>query len=224
MFLQSSTRGLGIVALSAVLLAGPAAKAQMHSLAAAPMAKAPARREHRLWLKAGLRLSHFAYAFGPRGRVLVLPISVGAEYRLTSQFSLYGQAEADVMGRGGRRGGAAPAQGNDAALGLRYYYRHLRPLDSLRVRPFARDYLALEGNADFAGGTGGRRGRGITLSFTPALYGFWGTQHRWATLPLLFDFNAGLGVQVLSRYGPDRAAISRLDVAAQVNMRLYFRR
>ena len=180
---------------------------------------------HRLWLKAGLRLSHFTYAYAQRGTQFVLPISVGAEYRLTSQFSLYGLAEADIVAGRGRRRGAAPATatGNGLSAGLRYYYCHTTALDSLRAQPVFSDYLALEGNADFAGTTG-RRGRSATLNFTPALYALWGTQHRWDTHPLLFDFNVGLGVLVVPDYGSDRAIAHRLDVAVQVNMRLYFRR
>lgn len=179
--------------------------------------------KHRLWLKAGLRLSHFTYAYAQRGTQFVLPISVGAEYRLTSQFSLYGLAEADIVAGRGRRRGAAPATGNGLSAGLRYYYRHPTTRDSLQVRPAASDYLALEGNADFAGNTG-RRGRGATLNFTPALYALWGTQHRWDIHPLLFDFNAGLGLLVVPDYGSDRTTTHRFDVAVQVNMRLYFRR
>lgn len=178
---------------------------------------------HRIWLKAGLRLSHFTYAYAQRGTQFVLPISVGAEYRLTSQFSLYGLAEADIVAGRGRRRGAAPAMGNVLSAGLRYYYCHTTTPDSLRTRPVFSDYLALEGNADFAG-TIGRRGRSATLNFTPALYALWGTQHRWDTHPLLFDFNAGLGLLVMPDYGSDRTTAHHLDVAVQVNMRLYFRR
>ena len=219
MFLLLSPQVLLACIMSRAL---PAAQPNTVQTPAIPAAAKPPHGR-RLWLKAGLRLSHFTYAYAQRGAQFVLPISVGAEYRLTSQFSLYGLAEADIVTGRGRRRGAAPATGNGLGAGLRYYYRHPSILDSLRARPVASDYLALEGNADFAGATG-RRGRGITLNFTPALYVLWGTQHRWATHPLLFDFNAGLGLLVVPNHGPDRSTTHRLDVAVQANMRVYFRR
>ena len=219
MLLLSSPQVLLACVMSVALPVAQPNSVQAHAITAA--VKPP--HEHRLWLKAGLRLSHFTYAYAQRGVQFVLPLSLGAEYRLTSRFSLYGLAEADIVAGRGRRRGAAPATGNGLSAGLRYYYRHPSSLDSLRARPAASDYLALEGNADFAG-TAGRRGRGVTLNFTPALYALWGTQHRWATHPLLFDFNAGLGLLVVPNYGSDRATSHRLDVAVQVNMRMYFRR
>ena len=219
MLLLSSSQGLLACVMSVALPVAQPKSVPAHAFSVT--VKPP--QQHRLWLKAGLRLSHFTYAYAQQGVQFVLPFSLGAEYRLTSQLSLYGLAEADIVVGRSRRRGAAPATDNGLSAGLRYYYRHPTSLDSLRARPAASDYLALEGNVDFTG-TSGRRGRVSTFNFTPALYALWGAQHRWATHPLLFDFNAGLGLLVVPNYGADRATSRRLDVAVRVNMRMYFRR
>lgn len=185
----------------------------------------------RLRLKAGFNLAHLVISPDVRGR-LVVPLALGAEFRVGPQLSLYAQAEAYLpTGRatGNRRAGTTlPLLGGAGALGARCYYHHARATDSSARRP-ARfgDYLALEGSSEWQE-LAAARGRGhnrTSLSrLVPGFYALWGTQRGWAGHPLLFDANAGFGLQAPAQYyyRPEQAPAHAWAVAAQVNLRVYF--
>ncbi|AMJ67731.1 hypothetical protein [Hymenobacter sp. PAMC 26628] len=186
---------------------------------------------HRLRLKAGFNLAHLVISPDVRGR-LVVPLALGAEYRVGPQLSLYAQAEAYLpTGRvgGNRRAQATPPLvGGTGALGARYYYHHARANDSVARRP-ARfgDYLALEGSGEWqalAAARGRGRSRTVPARLVPGVYALVGTQRGWAGHPLLFDANAGLGLQAPAQYyyRPEQAPAHAWAVAAQVNLRVYF--
>jgi hypothetical protein len=177
-------------------------------------------------VKAGLRLTHLFYLPNGRNWQLVLPSSLGLEYRLRPRFSLYGQAEADVSaGRGprGRRAQALlPTASTNVGVGARYY---LNQPDT--CRPHCRperwgNYLALELSTELTPlARRGRRPRGLDASqLTPAVFAFCGAQHRGPGQRLLYDVNAGFGLE--ARASTTEARGARLwDVAAQVNLRVY---
>ena len=54
---------------------------------------------------------------------------------------------------------------------------------------------------------------------TPALFALCGTQHRGPGRRLLYDLNAGLGIEAHPAYTAEAAL--PWDVAAQVNLRVY---
>ena len=108
-----------------------------------------------LLLKAGLRLTHLRYAHDSKSWQFLLPLSLGAEYRLAPRLSVYTQLEADMQAtytsnrrRATRRSTLAAAS---VAVGARYYYGGG---PQVRLR-FGR-YLALEGTADWEQLTGAR--------------------------------------------------------------------
>lgn len=186
---------------------------------------------HRLRLKAGFNLAHLVISPDVRGR-LVVPLALGAEYRVGPQISLYAQAEAYLpTGRATRNRQAQatlPLLGGTGALGARYYYHHARAADSVAQRP-ARfgDYLALEGSGEWqelAAARGRGRNRTVPSRLVPGLFALWGTQRGWAGHPLLFDANAGLGLQAPAQYyhRPEQVPAHAWAVAAQVNLRVYF--
>lgn len=84
----------------------------------------------RVLRKAGLRLTHFSYSGSSQTWRVVVPISVGAEYRLSSRLALYGQADTDLQAsRSPIRRSAQRHLLPRAALGLglRYYYSQPGP-------------------------------------------------------------------------------------------------
>ena len=223
MFPLLSNRILPGFILSCVLIVGQSGNAHAQAPLVAPTETSRPLPARRLLLKSGLRLTHLVYLPGQGSRQLILPVSLGVEYRLTRRHSLYSLAEADLsVGRGGgRRRGSASAPGALFSLGTRYYYHRSASHRLLPAQSTTDDYLALEGNID--SGTPARRGRSTGIRITPGLYIFWGTQHRWACLPLLFDANAGVGIQAKPDYGAEPSRMPLLDVAVQINLRLYFR-
>ena len=183
-----------------------------------------------LLLKAGLRLTHFSYSPGSQAWRVVVPFSLGAEYRLAPRFSVYSQAEADLQasraanGRRGRQATAVP--GMALALGLRYYYSQPARAKSLRHSSLYGSYLALEGNVERSEVTAAyvsRSRRQAPTSLTPGVYAFWGTQHRLRR-SLLYDLNAGLGVQMPPYYSYESVVPAHYQMAAQVNIRVYWGR
>ncbi len=183
----------------------------------------------RVLLKAGLRLTHFSYSGNGSAWWVVVPLSVGVEYRLTSRLAFYGQADTDLqasreMGRRGARRTVLPSAA--LGLGLRYYYSQpgrgqLRPHN----RPFG-NYLALEGsveraelNAQYLATSLSRRQ--MPTSLTPGVYAYWGTQHRLRR-GMLYDVNAGLGWQAPPYYNYESLAPAHYDLTAQVNLRVYW--
>ncbi|HET9504072.1 MAG TPA: hypothetical protein VFO93_11055 [Hymenobacter sp.] len=180
-------------------------------------------------LKAGLRLKHFSYSGSGQSWQFVVPLSVGAEYRLTSRLACYGQADADLqasreLARRGARRNVLPSAA--LGLGVRYYYgqpgrgqlRH-------HNRPFG-NYLALEGsveraelNARYLASNLSRRQ--TPTSLTPGVYAYWGTQHRLRR-GMLYDVNAGLGWQAPPYYNYESPTPTHYDLTAQVNLRVYW--
>jgi hypothetical protein len=183
----------------------------------------------RVLLKGGLRLTHFSYSGSGQSWRVVVPLSVGAEYRLLPRLAFYGQADADLQasraaGRRGARRNLLPSAA--LGLGLRYYYRqpdqgHLRRTTS----PFG-NYLALEGSierTELAGTflTVSQSRRQTPTSLTPGVYAYWGTQHRLRRA-MLYDINAGLGWQAPPYYNYESVTPAHYDLTAQVNLRLYW--
>ena len=226
-----TTRIIGILGMSIGLLS--AAPAQAHAQAA------PARAvpdslppSPRLLLKAGLRLTHLFYQPGRQSWQLVLPSSFGIEYRLQPQFSLYAQVEADVSATRGGRGrrstssSLAPTPSTGLGVGARFYFNQPSSTNGktqTQSEPWG-SYLALEASADATQlAQRGRRGRG-GVSFgqvTPALFALYGTQRSGPGRHLLFDLNAGLGIEAPPAYTFDSKRSRPWDVAAQVNLRVY---
>ncbi|OGX92281.1 hypothetical protein [Hymenobacter coccineus] len=150
---------------------------------------------HRLRLKAGFNLAHLVISPDVRGR-LVVPLALGAEYRVGPQLSLYPQAEAYLRtGRGpvNRRARATlPLLGGTGALGARYYYHHVRLSDSV-TRRSARfgDYFALEGSGEWqelAAARGRRRNRAMLAQLVLGVYALWarsaaGSATRYCSMP-----------------------------------------
>ena len=191
---------------------------------------AQGRPPHQLRVKVGFNLAHLVVIPEVRGR-LVVPLALGAECRVAPRFSLYAQGEAYLptgrAPRGRRAGVALPLAGGAGALGVRCYYHHARPADSLARPARFGDYLALEGNGEWqalAAARGRGRNRSTPAQLTPALYLLAGTQRGWAGRPLLFDASAGLGLQAPAYYyhRPERLPSRAWAVAAQVNLRVYF--
>ncbi|MDB5270952.1 MAG: hypothetical protein JWP58_3992 [Hymenobacter sp.] len=213
---------LRVFALGVGLLPALTAPAQAQTaLPATPPAPVPSPK---LLLKSGLRLTHLFYLPDARSWQLLLPLSLGLEYRLSPRFSAYTQAETDISaGRAprGRRGfPLLPTPGTSVSLGARYYFN--QPTASLASPEPWGNYLALEASTELAqiSSRRGRRGRGVGR-VTPALFVLCGTQHRSPGHRLLFDLNAGLGIEALPAYSTDAGTRPPWDVAAQVNLRVY---
>lgn len=183
----------------------------------------------RVLLKAGLRLTHFSYSGSSQNWRVVVPLSVGAEYRLSSRFAFYSQADTDLQASRnvGRRGGRHNLLPSAAlGLGLRYYYRQPGQGHPRRTSSIYGNYLALESNVERTELTGtyltvGQSRRQTPTSLTPGVYAYWGTQHRLRRA-MLYDINAGLGVQTPSYYNYESVTPARYDLTAQVNLRLYW--
>ncbi|GAB3877351.1 hypothetical protein GCM10028824_37260 [Hymenobacter segetis] len=214
-----------VFALGIGLLPALAAPARAQTApTAAPPASAPSPR---LLLKSGLRLTHLFYLPDARSWQLLLPISFGLEYRLRPRLSAYAQAEADISaGRAprGRRGSPLlPTPGTSVSLGARYYFN--QPAEAQASPEPWGNYVALEASAELAqlSSRRGRRGRGLSVGrVTPALFALCGTQHRGPSHRLLYDLNAGLGIEAPPAYSAEAGTRPPWDVAAQVNLRVYF--
>ncbi|MFD2718998.1 hypothetical protein ACFST9_09745 [Hymenobacter monticola] len=168
-----------------------------------------------------MRLNHLFYLPDQQSWQLVLPSSVGLEYRLSPRFALYTQLESDLSAgrgpRGRRRRTQLPTTSTDLALGARYYFNQPVAGNSpSHPEPWG-NYLALESNAELAQtGRGGRRGRNLTVGrVTPALFALCGTQHRGPGRHLLYDLNAGLGIVMPPAYATDAKMSPPWSVAAQ---------
>jgi len=180
-------------------------------------------------LKAGLRLTHFSYSGSGAAWRVVVPLSVGAEYRLSPRFAFYGQADTDLQasraaGRRGARRNLLPSAA--LGMGLRYYYRQPGQGHPRRTSSIYGNYLALEGNIERTELTGtyltvNQSRRQAPTSLTPGVYAYWGTQHRLRRA-MLYDVNAGLGVQAPPYYNYESVVPAHYDLTAQVNLRLYW--
>jgi hypothetical protein len=181
-------------------------------------------------LKVGLRATHISYSGSGQAWSLVVPLSLGAEYRLAPRFSFYGQLEADLQTSRAatatrRRSPQAMAVPSAAlGVGLRYYYNQPRRGEPLRNANLYGSYLALEGNIERNAVTGryvSQSRRQTAAGLTPGLYAYWGTQHRLRRA-LLYDVSAGLGLQAPTYYNFESIAPAHYNLAAQVNLRLYW--
>ncbi len=184
----------------------------------------------RILLKAGLSLTHFSYSSGGQTWRVVVPLSVGAEYRLSPRLGFYGQADADLQASRTatrRRFGQANALPSAAVgLGMRYYYNQPGKGQPLRNHNLYGSYLALEGNierneiaAKYL--TTNLARRQTPTSLTPGVYAYWGMQHRLRRA-MLYDINAGLGLQAPPYYNYESIAPAHYNLTAQVNVRLYW--
>jgi hypothetical protein len=181
-------------------------------------------------LKAGLRATHISYSGSGQAWSVVVPLSLGAEYRLTSRLGFYGQLEADLQtsrtATAARRRQAQAVAVPSAALGvgLRYYYNQPRRGELLRNATLYGSYVAVEGNIERNAVTGryvSLARRQTATGLTPGLYAYWGTQHRLRHA-LLYDVSAGLGFQAPAYYNFERIAPAHYNIAAQVNLRVYW--
>lgn len=209
--------------LSVGLLAAVAAQAQQLAPDSVPHPRA-------LLLKAGLRLTHLRYSHDSKSWQVLLPLSLGAEYRVAPRLSFYTQFETDLQASStaGRRRAAQPnaLAAASAALGARYYYG---PARHGMVPRFGR-YLALEGSADWEqlpnarriAARGPGRGRTTPAVLTPGVYVLWGVQHRLHR-HTYYDISAGGGVLAPAYYNYERpSTASRWNVGGQATIRFYF--
>lgn len=178
--------------------------------------------------KVGLRVTHFNYSPGSQTWRLIVPLSLGAEYRLAPRFGFYGQVEADLQtSRTATRRRVSQAVALPSAtlgVGMRYYYNQPRRGEQLRNPNLYGNYLAVEGNIErnaIAGRNISRARRQTTTGLTPGLYVFWGTQHRLRRC-LLYDANVGVGFQAPTYYNFEHIAPAHYNVAAQANLRIYW--
>jgi len=209
-----------VLSAGLLALAGPAAAQQATSDSAQHLRP--------LLLKAGLRLTHLRYAHDSKSWQFLLPLSLGAEYRLAPRFSVYTQLEADMQAtytsnrrRATRRSTLAAAS---VALGVRYYYG-----GGPSAAPRVGRYLALEGTTDWEQLTDARwlrassNGRRATPAvLTPGIYALWGVQHQLRR-HAYYDVSAGAGVLAPAYYNFERPnTINRWNVGGQASIRLYF--
>jgi hypothetical protein len=182
----------------------------------------------RLLIKAGLRLTHLRYSSSSQTWQFIVPVSVGLEYRLGPKFSVYSLAEADLQAsnvftrRRRQAVSAMPSAGLD--MGLRYYYGQPKLLRARRIPELYGSYLAVEGGVErneIAANYLNRMRRQMPTSLTPSLYFLWGTQHRLRHFAL-YDLNAGLGILAPPYYNFEHIGTAHYDVAAQVNIRIYY--
>lgn len=200
--------------------------AALHAQALLPDSVQATPRPPTLLGKAGLRLTRLRYSRDNQAWQFLLPLSLGAEYRVAPRLSLYTQLEADLQTRhtSGRRRGAQSGvlSAASVALGVRYYYGRAH-----QAAPIFGRYLALEGSADWEQLTNGttrstRRGRSTPAVLTPGVFALWGVQHRLRP-HVLYDINAGAGVLAPAYYNVERPSGStHWNVGGQVNLRLYF--
>lgn len=179
-------------------------------------------------LKTGLRLTHVNYSSSNQTWRVVVPLSLGAEYRVVPRLAFYGQVETDLQtsrtAARRRQRQAASLPSATLSLGMRYYYNQAHKGEPLRHNNLYGNYLALEGNVErnALAATYANLGRRQTpTSLTPGVYAFWGTQHRLRRA-MLYDVNAGLGIQTPSYYNFENVTPAHYNVAAQVNIRLYW--
>ena len=183
-------------------------------------------------LKVGLSLTHFSYSSGGQNQTwrLVVPLSVGAEYRLSPRLAMYAQADADLQASRAvtrRRSGQANALPSAAVgLGMRYYYNQPGKGQPARGHSLYGSYLALEGSIERTEITAkylttNLSRRQTPTSLTPGVYAYWGTQHRLRRA-MLYDVNAGVGLQAPPYYNYESITPTRYNLTAQVNLRLYW--
>lgn len=207
-----------IVVAASLLLSTAASHAQAPAIDSA-------RRPAPLVLKAGLRLTHLNYAHDNKSWQFLVPLSLGAEYRLAPAYSLYGLLEADMLASPARtrRRTTTTATVPNAMLsfGVRHYYGR-PPVDAQRTSTEFGRYLALDGSAEWQQLATTARRRLVPATLTPAVYALWGMQNRLRR-HVLYDLNAGLGLLAPAHYYYiERASgTTPWNVGAQINIRLF---
>jgi hypothetical protein len=213
---------LNSLLLSAGLLAAAATHAQQLAPDSVPRSRA-------VLLKAGLRLTHLRYSHDNKSWQFLLPLSLGAEYRVAPRLSFYTYLETDLRASSasGRRRAAQTnaVSAATAALGVRYYYGHAQP-----ATPVFGRYVSLEGSADWEQLTDARwvttsgsgRKRTTPTVLTPGVYALWGVQHRLRS-HAWYDISAGAGVLAPAYYNFERpSTATRWNVGGQATIRFYF--
>lgn len=191
------------------------------SLTAAAVAPSEATPD-RLLLKIGLNAGRSLRWGGYYGLAARLPVSLAAEYALSSKVTVYGQLDADFrLSRQNAYFGDQDFFIPTGALGVgaRYYYNQAgRERHNRSHGPFVGNYLALEAHAE------GRQRYGNRNDLAPGLNLLWGMQRRLGR-NFLFDFNAGAGLGPLrtdSYIGYSNGG--NLNITTQFNLGIYFGR
>ena len=205
--------------------------------AAAPeTAVLPAAEPPRLLLKVGLNAARAFRWSGYYGIPFRLPVSAGAEYRLNSKFTLYGQLDADfaIPRHISYFGARTPLLPTGAlSIGGRYYYNQAGRAQHNRAHgAFVGNYLAAEihtemwNRYEFEGAslaipTGSYA---LRRDYVPTLNVLWGMQRRLGR-NFLFDASAGLGIGA-SRSDLNFGGFSSgaLNLSGQLNLGVYFGR
>lgn len=149
------------------------------------------------------------------------PLSAGAEVALRSNFTLYGQADADFTlhrrtSFSGERSNLVPS--GAVGLGGRYYYNQAKRARNNRAHgQFIGNYVGLEARAEM------RRIYGRNVETMPSLNLIWGMQRR-LNRNLLFDLNAGAGVGTSYNGAVLGFSSAPFTFTTQLNASLYFGR
>jgi|GEM_PF-2737817 len=189
----------------------------------------------RLLLKVGLNAARILRNGGYYGLASRVPLSFGAEYALSSRFTLYSQLDTDfgVPTYKGYYEGNVVVPTAALGIGARYYYnqagraRHNRAHGS-----FVGNYLAAEAHLEMQQRVY-YNGYSPVLQhnsydthsyYAPSLNLVWGMQRRLGR-SFLFDFNAGLGLGA-SRSDLNFGGYSSgaLNLSTQFNLGIYFGR
>jgi hypothetical protein len=196
----------------------------------------PDTEQPRLLLKVGLNAARSFRWGGYFGIPFRLPVSAGAEYRLNSKFTLYGQLDADfaIPRHTSYFGERTPLLPTGAfSVGGRYYYNQAGRAQHNRASgAFVGNYLAAEihteiwNRYEFEGAslaipTGSYA---LRRDYVPTLNVLWGMQRRLGR-SFLFDASAGLGIGA-SRSDLNFGGFSSgaLNLSGQLNLGVYFGR
>jgi hypothetical protein len=188
----------------------------------------------RLQLRAGLNAGRFFRSLGYYGGRL--PLSVGAEYSLRPNLSLYAQADAELgvprlTSYFGERLPLVPT--GALSLGARYYYNQAGRRQNGRAHgAFVGNYLALEAHTEmqqrfllrevspaFPSGK-----YELLTNYSPSLNLLWGMQRRLGR-SFLFDLNAGIGLSPKrsdAHFGGYSSGV--FNASTQINLGIYFGR
>lgn len=172
-----------------------------------------------LLLRIGLNAGRSFHNGDFLGWGLKLPVAVGAEYALSSKFTLYGQLDADLITirpAYARAEQYSRVPGASLGLGARYYYNQAGRARHNRAHgPFVGNYLALEAHLETH-----RYASFADRYSEPSLLLLWGAQRRLGS-HFLLDLSAGTGLG----YFPglrDSYYPSRVGLTTQLNLGLYF--
>jgi hypothetical protein len=185
-------------------------------------------------VKVGLNVARSFRWGGYYGIPFRVPLAVGAEYRLSPKFTLYGQLDADFAtsrgtGYGGERSPLLPT--GALSLGGRYYYNQAgRARDNRAHGAFVGNYLAAEMHTEMwhhyeSSSLAIPKGNvELRRDYVPTLNLLWGMQRRLSR-SFLFDASAGIGVGV-TRSDLNFGGFSSgpVNLSGQLNIGVYFGR